>query len=88
MGPLKGIRLLEFAGIGPGPFCAMIKDTPAEGAKLKIKRVPVIMRCDACGGTIQFDTKEITETRCPNCGSKEYSLVSGKEYYIDKMEVI
>ncbi|MBK0114045.1 MULTISPECIES: CaiB/BaiF CoA transferase family protein [unclassified Delftia] len=23
-GPLSGIRLLEFAGIGPGPFCAMV----------------------------------------------------------------
>src|SRR5262245_28276201 len=24
MGPLKGIRILELAGIGPGPFCAML----------------------------------------------------------------
>ena len=24
MGPLAGIRLLEIAGIGPGPFCAMM----------------------------------------------------------------
>jgi len=24
MGPLAGIRVLEFAGIGPGPFCAML----------------------------------------------------------------
>ncbi len=24
MGPLSGIRILEFAGIGPGPFCAMM----------------------------------------------------------------
>ncbi len=24
MGPLNGIRVLEFAGIGPGPFCAML----------------------------------------------------------------
>jgi len=24
MGPLKGIRIVEFAGIGPGPFCAMM----------------------------------------------------------------
>lgn len=23
-GPLKGVRVLEFAGIGPGPFCAML----------------------------------------------------------------
>src|SRR5258708_36414868 len=24
MGPLAGIRVVEFAGIGPGPFCAML----------------------------------------------------------------
>src|SRR3546814_8485646 len=23
-GPLKGIRIIEFAGIGPGPFCGMM----------------------------------------------------------------
>ena len=23
-GPLKGITLVEFAGIGPGPFCGMV----------------------------------------------------------------
>ena len=24
MGPLQGIRLLEIAEIGPGPYCAMV----------------------------------------------------------------
>src|SRR4029450_2110810 len=24
MGPLEGIRLVEIAGIGPGPYCAMV----------------------------------------------------------------
>jgi len=24
MGPLKGFKIVEFAGIGPGPFCAML----------------------------------------------------------------
>ena len=24
MGPLQGVRILELAGIGPGPFCAML----------------------------------------------------------------
>ena len=35
MGPLKGLRIIEMAGIGPGPFCGMIlADLGAE-----IKRV-------------------------------------------------
>ena len=24
MGPLQGLRIVEFAGIGPGPFCATL----------------------------------------------------------------
>lgn len=24
MGPLKGVRVIEMAGIGPGPFCGML----------------------------------------------------------------
>ena len=24
MGPLKGFKIIEMAGIGPGPFCGMI----------------------------------------------------------------
>ena len=24
MGPLKGIKILEFSGIGPGPYCGML----------------------------------------------------------------
>ena len=24
MGPLQGVRIVEFAGIGPGPFAAML----------------------------------------------------------------
>jgi len=34
MGPLKGIKILEFAGIGPGPFCGMLlADLGAELSK-------------------------------------------------------
>ena len=24
MGPLSGVKVVELAGIGPGPFCAML----------------------------------------------------------------
>lgn len=38
MGPLKGLRLLEFAGIGPGPFCAMmLSDLGAEVIRIDRK---------------------------------------------------
>ena len=35
MGPLKGLRILEFAGIGPGPFCGMmLADLGAEVVRI------------------------------------------------------
>ena len=35
MGPLEGIRVIEFAGIGPGPFCCMLlSDMGAEVVRI------------------------------------------------------
>ena len=35
MGPLKGIKILEFSGIGPGPFCGtLLADLGAEVIKI------------------------------------------------------
>ena len=37
-GPLAGVRLIEFAGLGPGPFCAMmLADMSAEVIRLHAK---------------------------------------------------
>ena len=30
MGPLKGIKIIEMAGIGPGPFAGILADLGAE----------------------------------------------------------
>jgi alpha-methylacyl-CoA racemase len=49
-GPLKGIRILEFAGIGPGPFCAMLlADLGAEVVRLDRKDGPPGSRQDFVG---------------------------------------
>ncbi|TYO98417.1 alpha-methylacyl-CoA racemase [Geothermobacter ehrlichii] len=38
MGPLRGIKVIEFAGIGPGPFCAMmLADMGAEVIRIDRK---------------------------------------------------
>lgn len=43
MGPLKGIRVVEFAGIGPGPFAAMmLADMGAD--VIRIDRIPAKRR--------------------------------------------
>ncbi len=38
MGPLKGVKVIEFAGIGPGPFCTMLlSDMGAEVVRIDRK---------------------------------------------------
>ena len=47
MGPLQGIRIVELAGIGPGPFCGMLlADLGAE-----------VVLVDRKGGSLPFDAK-------------------------------
>ena len=42
MGPLEGVKVIEIAGIGPGPFCAMVlADLSADVIRVdRAERVP------------------------------------------------
>lgn len=62
------------------------KGTLAEGARLKIERVPVVFRCRACAGEFEADVREMRDITCPTCGKGDLELVSGREYYIKSME--
>ncbi|MEA3470585.1 MAG: hydrogenase maturation nickel metallochaperone HypA [Thermodesulfobacteriota bacterium] len=69
-------------------FDYLSKDTVAEKAKLKIERSPVVMRCNECSHSFEARIKEKKEIACPKCGStKNFSLISGREYYVKDMEV-
>src|SRR5580693_7772032 len=40
-GPLEGLRVIELAGLGPGPFCAMVlADLGAEVIRLERAGIP------------------------------------------------
>jgi len=69
-------------------FNYLAKDSVAEGAKLVIEKVPVVMHCNGCSNTFQVNIKEMKEMQCPDCDSKDYTLISGKDYYIKNMEVV
>lgn len=69
-------------------FDYLSKGTLAEGAVLKIERIPVVMRCAACGHTYEVNVKDGTKPLCPECGGDKHSLVSGREYFIKNMEVL
>lgn len=65
-------------------FEIYVQATPAEGAKLVIERVPVKVRCRICGN--EYETN-IPFSECAVCGEKSFQIISGKELYIESLEV-
>ncbi len=83
MGPLKGIRIVELAGIGPGPFCAMmLADMGAEiirvdrkGAKDPRGKYNVLLRGRPSIG-VDLKTPEGVETVLKLIGKAD-ALIEG-----------
>ncbi|MFW6334511.1 MAG: hydrogenase maturation nickel metallochaperone HypA [Desulfosalsimonas sp.] len=70
-------------------FDYLSKDTLAAGARLKIERIPIILKCRNCGETVRIEKDQLGVTDCPGCGeSGNFTLVSGRQYYIKEMEAI
>ena len=65
-------------------FEMYVQATPIEGARLLIERVPIKVRCRVCGN--EYATK-IPFSKCADCGKKSIQIISGKELYIDSLEV-
>jgi hydrogenase nickel incorporation protein HypA/HybF len=68
-------------------FDYLSKDSVAEGARLKIERVPVTFKCQNCQRTYSINIREQKDPQCPQCGGMGGTLVSGREYFIKDMEV-
>jgi hydrogenase nickel incorporation protein HypA/HybF len=68
-------------------FDYLSKGTVAEGAKLKIERTPIMMRCNACSMSYEMEIARMGDLVCPACGEKGGTLVSGREYTVKEMEV-
>jgi hydrogenase nickel incorporation protein HypA/HybF len=58
--------------------------TVAEGAALHFQRLPVRLRCRSCGH--QFEP-EGTDWRCPACEAVGGDVVTGREFYLESIEV-
>jgi len=69
-------------------FDYLTKGGIAEGARLVIERMPVVMKCEDCGVSYEANLKENKKLLCPECGSEKNTLISGREYFIKNMEAI
>jgi len=59
-------------------------DTPLAGSELVIEEINVTGRCNNCGAELEFDEPFFV---CPECGSVDIEILSGREILIDALEV-
>src|SRR5512135_1801390 len=62
---------------------AGIKGTIIHGAVLKIKEIPLVVKCNVCKR--QYEPAEIYDT-CPGCGEVYPEIISGKELRVMAIE--
>jgi len=60
------------------------KDTIAEGAELHFNRIPAKFQCKRCENSFGLDGADF---QCPRCSSTEIEIKSGREFYLDSIEV-
>lgn len=80
VGDLSGVvtESLEFC------LSALASGTPLEGMAVEFERVPLVVRCGACGRDSRTDP---VLGLCPVCGSAGTAVISGRELQVTEIEV-
>lgn len=82
------LKIGELSGVFPEYIeeylQALAKGTIAEGAKLKVERIPVSIKCGKCDFEGPIERKS---AKCPVCESIDFKITGGREYYVDSLEV-
>ena len=87
---LNSIRLAvgKMSGVVPDSlsFCLdlIIQDSDLKDAKVIIDIIPLCCKCEACHK--EFEISEFTAD-CPLCGSRDITVISGRELSIVELEV-
>ncbi len=65
-------------------FEIVARDTPCEGARLRLSEIETELHCRACD---KAWSPQIPAFRCPRCGSGEVAIAAGQELEVDYIEV-
>ncbi|HJB25123.1 MAG TPA: hydrogenase maturation nickel metallochaperone HypA [Firmicutes bacterium] len=65
-------------------FPDVVEGTMLEGAQLEIETVTGMARCRNCGA--EYPWKK-SNYRCPDCGSEECKIISGRDFVIKEISV-
>lgn len=68
-------------------FDFLSQGTVLEGARLKIERMPLIVKCRRCSHSFPVSIRSNEEVRCPQCRAVDFAYLSGREYTVESMEV-
>ncbi|WP_270295505.1 hydrogenase maturation nickel metallochaperone HypA [Eggerthella sinensis] len=68
-------------------FAYMARGTIAEHAELVLTRVPLTVRCNACGRVFHLDVHDNSTWVCAACGERSYQLETGMEFFVNGLEV-
>ncbi len=68
-------------------FRFLARDTIAAHATLIMEKVPLKAQCENCRLVFPADIKRPESLVCPDCGSKQLRIYSGKEFLIKSIEV-
>ncbi|MFB3853149.1 MAG: hydrogenase maturation nickel metallochaperone HypA [Vicinamibacterales bacterium] len=83
-----GLKVGDLSGVQPDAlrfsFEVIVRGTELEQATLDIERVPLTVRCAACG--TDFRVLDYL-ARCPACGGEAAGPVSGEELQLTYLEL-
>ncbi|QOS68591.1 hydrogenase maturation nickel metallochaperone HypA [Eggerthella guodeyinii] len=70
-------------------FQFLARGTVAERAEVIIRRVPYRVQCNRCGAVFHVNVIDRATWACPACEAyQDYTLVSGMEFSISKIEAV
>ena len=83
------LKVGEFSGVVSEAlqfsFEAIKEDTEFSACSLNIDIIPFLAECQECKK--QYNIESEFFLICPSCNSQEYKIVSGRELYVDSVEV-
>lgn len=69
-------------------FAHMVRGTVAEGAKLNLVKTPMRAQCNDCLLVYPADLRRSDTLKCPDCGSRSFSIHNGNEFLIRDIKLI
>jgi hydrogenase nickel incorporation protein HypA/HybF len=80
VGDLAGVEATTLSAC----FEMLAQGTIADAAKLAVRRIPATGTCAVCGAQAR---KQGRLLRCPHCEKSSITLATGREFYVESMEV-